>query len=267
MGSEVHLTAWTDDEPRALRAFERAFDEFDRLDRLHSVWKDGSDVSRVNAEAGQSPVRVSPETLDVLRVARQVSEWTGGKFDVTFGALSGLWKFDHDQDNQIPRAEDLRRQLPLIDFLAIDVDAGHGTVFLRRRGMRMHFGGIGKGYAVDRAAAILRAGGVTNFLIQSGGDLYAGGTRGDRPWRSGIRDPRGPADRVFAAMDLRDETSARRATTSVSSCERAAGTITFSIRTLVSRRAAVAASPLWRKRRCSPMHCRLGCSSSDLRRG
>ena len=206
MGSEVHLTAWTDDEPRASRAFERAFDEFDRLDRLHSVWKDGSDVLRVNAEAGRSPVRVSPETLEVLRVARQVSEWTGGKFDVTFGALSGLWKFDHDQDNRIPRAEDVRRQLPLIDFQAIDVDAGHGTVFLRRPGMRMHFGGIGKGYAVDRAAAILRAGGVTNFLIQSGGDLYAGGTRGDRPWRSGIRDPRGPADRIFAAMDLRDET-------------------------------------------------------------
>jgi thiamine biosynthesis lipoprotein len=206
MGSEVRLTAWTDDEPRALRAFEKAFNEFDRLDRLHSVWKDGSDVLRVNAAAGQSPVRVSPETLEVLRVARQVSEWTGGKFDVTFGALSGLWKFDHDQDNQIPRAEDIRRQLPLIDFQEIDVDAGHDTVFLRRPGMRLHFGGIGKGYAVDHAAAILRAGGVTNFLIQSGGDLYAGGTRGDRPWRGGIHDPRGPADRIFAAMDLRDET-------------------------------------------------------------
>ena len=206
MGSEVHLTAWTDDEPRTLRAFEKVFDEFDRLDRLHSVWKDASDVVRINAAAGRAPVRVSPETLEVLRVARQVSEWTDGKFDVTFGALSGLWKFDQDQDNQIPRAEDVRRQLPLIDFRAVDVDVAHATVFLRRPGMRMHLGGIGKGYAVDRAAAILRASGVVNFLIQSGGDLYAGGTRGDRPWRSGIRDPRGPADRIFAAMDLRDET-------------------------------------------------------------
>jgi thiamine biosynthesis lipoprotein len=206
MGSEVHLTAWTDDEPRALQAFEKAFDEFDRLDRLYSVWKDGSDVLHVNAEAGRSPVKVSPETLEVLGVAREVGEWTGGKFDVTFGALSGLWKFDHDQDNTIPRAGDIHRQVPLIDFRAVDVDAERATVFLRRPGMRIHLGGIGKGYAVDRAAAILRAAGVTNFLIQSGGDLYAGGSRGDRPWRTGIRDPRGPADRIFAAMDLRDET-------------------------------------------------------------
>jgi len=206
MGSEVHLTAWTDDEPRALRAFERVFDEFDRLDRLHSVWKDGSDVLRVNAEAGHAPVKVSPETVEVLGAARQVSEWTGGKFDVTFGALSGLWKFDHDQDNRIPRQEDIRRQLPLIDFTAVEVNAGAGTVFLRRAGARIHLGGIGKGYAVDRAAALLRADGVADFLIQAGGDLYAGGSHGDRPWRTGIRDPRGPVDRIFAAMNLRDET-------------------------------------------------------------
>jgi thiamine biosynthesis lipoprotein len=206
MGSEVHLTAWTDDEPRALRAFENAFDEFDRLDRLHSVWKEGSDVLRVNAEAGRAPVKVSPETLDVLRVATEVNEWTGGKFDVTFGALSGLWKFDHDQDNQIPNPEDVRKQLPLIDFRDVEINGGAGTVFLRRPGMRLHLGGIGKGYAVDRAAAILRAAGISNFLIQAGGDLYAGGVRGDRPWRAGIRDPRGAADRMFASLNLRDET-------------------------------------------------------------
>ena len=206
MGSELHLTAWTNDEPRAVQAFERVFDEFDRLDRLHSVWKDGSDVLRVNAEAGHAPVQVSPETIEVLRVARQISEWTDGKFDVTFGALSGLWKFDHDQDNHIPNPEDVRRRLPLIDFQAVDVNAQAGTVFLRRPGMRMHLGGIGKGYAVDRAAAILRAGGVADFLIQAGGDLYAGGARGDRPWRTGIRDPRGPVDRIFAALNVRDET-------------------------------------------------------------
>jgi thiamine biosynthesis lipoprotein len=206
MGSEVRLTAWTADTPRALRAFERGFDEFDRLDRLHSVWKPESDVSRVNAQAGIAPVKVSSETLEVLRVAREVSDWTGGKFDVTFGALSGLWKFDQDQDNQIPRPEDVRARLPLINFQDVQVDPAAGTVFLRRAGMRMHFGGIGKGYAVDRTAAILRTEGIGDFLIQAGGDLYASGRRGDRAWSAGIRDPRGPADQIFARMDLRDET-------------------------------------------------------------
>jgi thiamine biosynthesis lipoprotein len=206
MGSEVRLTAWTADEPRAVGAFEQAFAEFDRLDRLLSVWHPGSDVSRINAAAGRAPVTIATETLEVLRTARQVSEWTGGKFDVTFGALSGLWKFDHDQDDRIPRPADVQAQLPLVDYQSLDVDVTSRTAFLRRPGMRVHLGGVGKGYAVDRAAAILRAEGITDFLIQSGGDLYAGGRRGDRPWRAGIRDPRGPADLVFAAMNVRDET-------------------------------------------------------------
>jgi thiamine biosynthesis lipoprotein len=206
MGSEVRISVWTADEATALRAFDQAFAEFDRLDRLLSIWHPESDVSRLNAAAGREPVQVSAETLEVLRIARDVSEWTGGKFDVTFGALSGLWKFDHDQDNRIPSKEVVRARLPLVDFRAVELDAVMRTVFLRRPGMRVHLGGIGKGFAVDRAAAILRDQGIADFLIQSGGDLYASGRRGDRPWRSGIRDPRGPADRMFAALSLHDET-------------------------------------------------------------
>lgn len=204
MGSEVRVTAVVARESDALQTFEKVFDEFDRLDRLLSVWHADSDVSRINANAGRAPVQVSRETIEVLRAAKQFGEWTGGKFDVTFGALAGLWKFDHDQDNQIPRPADVRARLPDIDVQAVELDVHDETVSLPRRGMRLHLGGIGKGYAVDRAAAILRAGGVSDFLIQAGGDLYASGDRGDRPWRAAIRDPR--ADRNFAAMNLRDET-------------------------------------------------------------
>jgi thiamine biosynthesis lipoprotein ApbE len=88
MGSEVHLTAWTSDEPAALAAFEAAFDEFDRLDALMSVWKEGSEVERLNHAAGEKPVPIGRDVLDVLSMARQTSEWTEGKFDVTFGVLS-----------------------------------------------------------------------------------------------------------------------------------------------------------------------------------
>ncbi len=195
MASEVRLTAFVSSEPDALRAFEKVFDEFDRLDRLLSVWHANSDVSRINAKAGQTPVKVSAETIGLLRTATQVGEWTGGKFDVTFGALSGLWKFDHDQDNQIPRPADVEARLPDIDVQAVELDVERATVFLPRQGMRVHLGGIGKGYAVDRAAAILRAGGISDFLIQAGGDLYASGNRGERPGRAALRDP--PADRQF----------------------------------------------------------------------
>jgi len=206
MGSSLQVTLWTGDDPGATSAIDAVFAEFDRLDRLLSVWKEGSDVLRMNAAAGREPVRVSPETIEVLTVARQISEWTGGKFDVTFGALSGLWKFDQDQDNEIPTRAAVAARLPDVDYASLDIDAARGTAFLRRPGMRAHLGGIGKGYAIDRAAAILRARGFNDFMIQSGGDLFVSGHRGGRPWRLGIRDPRGPADRSFATLDLSNGT-------------------------------------------------------------
>jgi thiamine biosynthesis lipoprotein len=206
MGAEVRITAWTADESAALAAFDAVFAEFERLESIMSVWREGSEVQRLNAAAGQHPVPIGRDLQRVLRDARQVSEWTRGKFDVTFGALSGLWKFDHDQDNTVPDPAAVRARLPLVDYTALAVDEQAGTAFLTRAGMRVHLGGIGKGYAIDRGAALLRDRGLRDFMIQSGGDLYVAGARGDRPWRVAIRDPRGPADRAIAALDLTDGT-------------------------------------------------------------
>ena len=204
MGSELRVSAWTPDDAKAGAAIEAVFSEFDRLDALMSVWKAGSDIQRLNAAAGDRPVPVKAEVREVLRAAHQVSEWTGGRFDVTFGALSGLWKFDHDQDNRIPDRGKVLARLPLIDYRRLKIDDEAGTAFLERAGMRAHLGGIGKGYAVDRAVAILRQRGINDFIVQAGGDMYVSWRRGDRPWRVAIRDPRGPEDRSFAALDLTD---------------------------------------------------------------
>jgi thiamine biosynthesis lipoprotein len=204
MGSELRLTAWTRDEAAARAAFEQVFAEFNRLDALMSVWRAGSDVLRLNRAAGGAPVAVSPEVVDVLELARQISEWTGGKFDVSFGALAGLWKFDHDQDGRVPGAREIRARLPLVAYEAIEVHARASTARLARPGMRIHLGGIGKGYAVDRGAELLRHRGLTDFLIQSGGDSYAAGRPEGRRWRLGIRDPRGSEDESFAFMELTD---------------------------------------------------------------
>jgi FAD:protein FMN transferase len=205
MGSELKVQALTSDPAAAASAFAAIFAEFDRLDAQLSVWKDGSDVLRVNAAAGIEPVAVGDDLIEVLRTARQVSEWTGGKFDVTFGALADVWKFDHDQDGTIPTRDEIDARRPLIDYTAIVVDEAAHTVFLRRKGMRMHLGGIGKGYAVDHAARILRDRGFRNFMIQSGGDLYVGGLLRGVPWRLGIADPRQPAA-TFGTVDLSDGT-------------------------------------------------------------
>jgi len=209
MGSELRIAVWTNDERRARvanEAIEAVFAEFNRLEALMTVWRADSDISRLNAAAGRRPVAVSADTIAVLRDARQISEWTGGKFDVTFGALNDLWRFDQDQDNTIPDPAVVRARLPLIDYRALRIDEPAGTAFLTRAGMRANLGGIGKGYAVDRGVAMLRARGLRDFMIKAGGDMYVAGRKGDRPWRLGIQDPRGPSDRIFAAIDLADST-------------------------------------------------------------
>jgi thiamine biosynthesis lipoprotein len=206
MGAEVRITVWTADEPAAVAAMTAVFAEFDRLDALLSVWKPESDVLRINAGAGGAPVPVSAETIEAIRAAQEISELTAGKFDITFGALAGIWKFDHDQDNHVPAAAEIAARLPLIDYHAVRVDAAAHTVAIARPGVRVHLGGIGKGYALDRGISILRGRGFHDFLIQSGGDLFAAGQPGERPWKLGINDPRGEAGDSFATVELRDRT-------------------------------------------------------------
>jgi len=207
MGTELRVTVWSADDARVDTVTTAVFREFDRLDAMMSVWKDNSDIVRLNAAAGEHAVPVSTETREVLRIARQISEQTEGTFDITFGALSGLWKFDYqDKDESVPDGRDIQQRLALVNYRDVVVDDTDGTAMLRRKGMRVNLGGIGKGYAVDRAVGILRGSRLDDFMIQAGGDMYVAGKHGDRPWRLGIRDPRGPADRIFAALDLQDGT-------------------------------------------------------------
>ena len=206
MGSELRIAAWSPDEAAARSAIDAVFAEFERLEALMSTWRPGSDVLRINAAAGVEPVPAAADVRDVLRQARQISEWTEGTFDVTFGALTDVWKFDHDQDGTVPTPEAIRARLPLIDYRQIEIDDRAGTVFLKRQGMKIHLGGIGKGYAVEHAIGILRQAGLRDFMIQAGGDLYVGGTKDGHLWRLGIQDPRGPQGTSFATIDLTDST-------------------------------------------------------------
>lgn len=206
MGSSLRVAIWTADAAGATLAIADVFVEFDRLEQALSVWRPDSDVQRLNAAAGRGAVPVGPDTRAVLAAAAEASRLTHGKFDITFGALSDIWKFDHDQDNQVPSEAAIAARLPLVDYTAIRVDEAGGTAEILRPGVRIHLGGIGKGYAVDRAVQRLRAAGFRDFLIQAGGDLYAAGRRGDRPWRVGLYDPRGTEGASFASIDVQDET-------------------------------------------------------------
>jgi thiamine biosynthesis lipoprotein len=204
MGAQARFTAWTADEPAALDAFREGYAELERLEAMMSVWRPGSEIVRLNEAAGRHAVPVSPEVLELLRVAHDVGDWTNGAFDLTFAALADVWKFDQDQDNHIPSPDQIKARLPLVDYRELKIDPTAHTAYLTRAGMRAHLGGIGKGYAIDRVSTIFRSRGLHNFMIQFGGDLYVAGTRGPRPWHLAIQDPRGPTGDYFAAIELSD---------------------------------------------------------------
>ena len=176
-----------------------AFQEIERLETVLSEWRDDSDIAKVNALAGKKSVKVSDDTLRVVDAGLDVSMWSRGAFDLSWAALWGLYDFRPDSI-KIPSPDEIKPRLALIDYKNIRVSKKYKTVFLKKRGMAIGTGGIAKGYALDHAGAILRGGGVDNYMIFGGGQVQVHGKRNGRPWRVGIQHPRDPKS-YFAALE------------------------------------------------------------------
>lgn len=190
----------------AQAAVGAAFDEMRRVEGLMSRFVPTSDISRVNQAAGADPVRVSDETFMLLEKAQECSQLSGGAFDITIGPVVDAWGFGTDSPH-VPDQGALAKATALVNFRAVGLDPVAKTARLAVPGMSIDLGGIAKGYAGDRAAAVLREHGVEHALIDAGGNIVAVGTRPDgSPWHIGIRDPRGtsPTDTIGPVVEVRD---------------------------------------------------------------
>lgn len=205
MGTEVEIKARGREPAATQAAINAAFDEIARLEALMTTWRDDSEVSRVNAMAGRSPVRVSPEVADVVERALGVSRLTGGAFDITVEPLIRLWRIDAEGEARVPSRKDVAEALRHVGYRHVKLDRGAGTIFLDEAGVQIGLGGVAKGYAVERAAGVLRRRGVRSAMVNAGGDIALLGADGDRPWRIGVRDPRDPAG-TMGWMDLENVT-------------------------------------------------------------
>ncbi len=202
MGTYVAITVAAPESPGVLAAIEAAFAEVERLQNLLSEWRADSEISTVNRQAGVRPVKVGKELFRVVEMARDVSVKSGGAFDITFAALAGLWDYKA-QKPRIPAEKEIKARVRLVDFRQVVLDGKSHSVMLRKEGMRMGLGGIAKGYVVDRVSSVLTKKGFPNHLVIAGGDLYASGTRQDRKWRIGVRNPR---DRdLYAVIEVQNE--------------------------------------------------------------
>jgi len=192
MGNRFVISIDEDSEAAAAEKIDRAVEEISRIERLLTTFSDSSVTSRVNAQAGVQPVEVPEEFFYLVKRARGISDLTHGAFDLSYGSIDKrLWNFDQTL-TALPTAEALRN-LRLINYRNIVLDDTRQTVFLKEKGMRIGFGGIGKGYAADRASRLLKELGVSNGVVNASGDLKTWGTCNGRPWTISVADPDAPA--------------------------------------------------------------------------
>ena len=189
------------DRALAAEAADACFALFRRLDLELSEWKDGSPLSAVNRAAGVAPVAVPDELFGLVTRAVEIGRETEGAFDVSWAALWGLWDF-RAAAPVVPEPSVIAARRALVDYRRIVLDPAARSIFLPEAGMKLGLGGIAKGYALERAGALLRERGFADFLLVSGGQVYARGSRGGRAWQVGVRDPRGDRDEIFATLPL-----------------------------------------------------------------
>jgi FAD:protein FMN transferase len=188
MGTVIEITLMADDEEQANKAALQAFQEVKRIEQLMSPKIESGDVFRINQSSGKEWVKVSPETIEVIKKAQEITKLSEGGFDITVGPLSELWRKAREKKTP-PPVEEVEEKLGLVNFKNIEVDK-EGKVFLKKKGMAIDLGGIAKGYAVDRAFDVLRSLGYKNLIVNAGGDLKVGGLKNHQPWSIGIQNPR-----------------------------------------------------------------------------
>lgn len=203
MGTIVQITAVAPTEAVAQQAVTSGFQEIRRLEELLSTWIPTSELSRVNEAAGREPVNVSPETMLILKQSIEMAGLTEGGFNIAIGPAVDVWKVT--EETRIPDEAELARLKPLVDLSQVRLDEQAGTVYLAKPGMRVDVGGIGKGFAADRAVAVMRAAGAQAGVVALSGDIKTFGKMPDgSPFLFGIQHPR-KEGALLARVELQDE--------------------------------------------------------------
>ena len=206
MGTTFSVALYGVDRVKMEAAADAAIEEARRLDEVLSNYRSESEWSRVNREAGAGPVKVSPELFGLLAEAVEYSRQSQGAFDITVGPLMKVWGF-YKGSGHLPHRAEVAAALTQVGYRHIHLDAGAGTVWFDRPGVELDPGGIGKGYAADRMADVLKRHGVETALVAaSDSSIYAMGAPPAEPrgWPVEIKDPWNrlpPAAKVF----LKDE--------------------------------------------------------------
>ncbi|HZY37832.1 MAG TPA: FAD:protein FMN transferase [Mucilaginibacter sp.] len=204
MGNHFELTVVAEDEKWADERIDAGIAEIQRIERLLTTFSDDSETNRVNQNAGITPVAVSRETFNLVERSLRISAVTQGAFDITYGSIDKrLWNFDQSMTS-LPDRATAKKMVRLINYRNVELDAGKCTIYLKEKGMRIGFGGIGKGYAAERAKQVMKQQGVKSGVVNASGDLCAWGYQPDgKPWTIGIVNPN-VSHEIFSYLSVTD---------------------------------------------------------------
>jgi len=207
MACEFEVQFATGRDDAAMEHALAALDLVESLESQMTIYRDDSEVVRINREAAQRPVPVEARLFDLFRQAEKVYQDTGGAFDITSGPLSAVWGFSR-REGRIPSKEKLAAARQLVGMQHVLLDPQQGTIAFRRKGISVNLNSIGKGYALDRMAELLTLNLMDDYLLHGGKSSVL--ARGNQPgnheggWLIGLRHPLRPTERL-AEFRLRNQ--------------------------------------------------------------
>jgi thiamine biosynthesis lipoprotein len=191
MGTIFRIDVIVADKVAGRQAVDAAFVEIERAEEILSNWSETSQISEINRAAGVQPVVVSDELIAVLDRALDISRLTAGAFDITFASCGGLWSI---RERRIPTEEEIAACLPHVDYRRVALDFQQSAVFVADRCTRLGIAGLAKGYRVDRAARVLEARGIMDYVVDGGGDMRVSSATKGGPWNIKVAHPRRPGE-------------------------------------------------------------------------
>ncbi|MFC0345179.1 FAD:protein FMN transferase [Epilithonimonas hispanica] len=204
MGNAFEITVVDENETSANLHIDVAIEEIRRIERLLTTFNDESQTNLINRNAGIQPVKVDAEIFDLIERSIRISKITDGYFDISYGGIDkSFWNFDREMQ-ELPNPELIKSHLKLVNYQNIILNQNNQTVFLKEKGMRIGFGGIGKGYAAEMAKRILQQRGVVSGIVNASGDLTTWGNQANgKPWTVGIANP-DDSKQPFSYMNITD---------------------------------------------------------------
>lgn len=205
MGNGFEIAIVSDNQEWAFSMIELAITEIKRIEKLLTTFSDDSITNLVNNSAGEVPVKVPKEFFDLVERSLKISKLTQGAFDISYGGLDKrFWNFDLSM-KALPTVSERKEMIKLVNYQNVFLDKTAQTVFLKEKGMRIGFGGIGKGYAAEMAKLLLQRNGVQNGFVNASGDIAAWGKQDhNQPWTIGIADPN-HKNHFFSSLQINNQ--------------------------------------------------------------